>query len=282
MLAPTRNLASCLLRRGRLATTPARAITQSFPGRHLHTAYQPTSSAPRAPHQAAAGAVPAAPPRRVPSSPDPTREWDVSDAQNLRQVLEDHKHDKWGWVIYRTSYADDAAWATFKQVVQERSRKEIAESDAPEIAASLEWTFIEDPALDGVPAEQLRARFRSWAVDAIGAENPRAGAYPRDFDALPMVPRYNYFIEADERALRTVAGANPDDLMDAGWVRLHTGHEATIPVPAEAVDSDQANACSMPIASFMIGPSFYGAMCPGLDNPWYDLHKSPSGITTTC
>jgi hypothetical protein len=48
------------------------------------------------------------------------------------------KHNKWGWVIYRCTYDDDEAWARFKQIINQRSRKTIAESDTPDAADSLE------------------------------------------------------------------------------------------------------------------------------------------------
>ena len=35
--------------------------------------------------------------------------------QALHNSLVFTKQDKWGWVIYRTTYKDDAAWERFKQ-----------------------------------------------------------------------------------------------------------------------------------------------------------------------
>lgn len=98
-----------------------------------------------------------------------------SESQILKESLEAIKHDKWGFVVYRTTYADDEAWACFKKAVDERSRESIAESDAPELTESLEWTFVEDrDALDGASRDQLRARFKTWAAEAVKTENPRA------------------------------------------------------------------------------------------------------------
>ncbi|KAK6086962.1 hypothetical protein SCUP234_02055 [Seiridium cupressi] len=101
---------------------------------------------------------------------------------------------KWGWVIYRTAYGDDAAWERFKQFVVDNSAKYIAESSVPGITRNLEWTFVSDQeALDGASTAQLRARFRSWAAEAIRTENPRATE-----DSLSphwRIQRYSYFIE---------------------------------------------------------------------------------------
>jgi len=73
--------------------------------------------------------------------------------------LKNDKHDKWGWVIYRCTYDDDEGWTRFKQFIIQQSRANITESDTPELADSLEWTFVEDRAtLDGASKDQLRSR----------------------------------------------------------------------------------------------------------------------------
>ena len=64
--------------------------------------------------------------------------------QNILSFLRHQKHERWGWVIYRCTYNDDEAWDRFKDFVDQQSRQFIAESDTPEIADSLEWTFIEN------------------------------------------------------------------------------------------------------------------------------------------
>jgi hypothetical protein len=151
--------------------------------------------------------------RQFSSLADPAPESDLSDTRHLRDCQKNHKLDKWGWVIYRTTYADEEAWRSFKDIINERSRKAIAESEVPELVDSLEWTFVEDPTLDGSSAAQLRARFRAWAVESAGPENTHAGA---DIGHLFETPRYSYFIEADAEALRTVVGSDPRDRLDAG------------------------------------------------------------------
>lgn len=86
-----------------------------------------------------------------------------------------NKQDKWGWVIYRCSYEDDEAWERFKKIVNQRTRRQVLESDAPELLESLEWTFVEDRStLEGIPRDQLRSLFKDWAAEAIKAEQPRA------------------------------------------------------------------------------------------------------------
>ena len=105
---------------------------------------------------------------------------------------------KWGWVIYRCTYSDDAAWAKFRDRVEAESRKSIEQSDAPEIAKRLEWTWVEDAsALDGASTETLRERFREWTAGEV-ARQP--GNY------LPaVIPRFRYFIKIDQEVLDSLA-----------------------------------------------------------------------------
>ena len=70
-------------------------------------------------------------------------EWIYNDLQR-------HKEDKWGWIIYRTSYKDDAAWELFKdRLVNNWTR--IEDPDLPPaVLRAMDWTFISDrPTLDG-------------------------------------------------------------------------------------------------------------------------------------
>ncbi|KAI9927169.1 hypothetical protein ASPWEDRAFT_33117 [Aspergillus wentii DTO 134E9] len=145
-----------------------------------------------------------------------------SPTQAILEGLRGLKHEKWGWVIYRCTYADDKAWTRFKDIINKRSHEEIAEFDSPELANTLEWTYVEDcDTLDGISIPQLRTRFQAWAADAIRTENPRA-------EGLGLVnhgyPRYSYFIEIDEDALRRVVYEAPQppahDEVDIGHVKF--------------------------------------------------------------
>ena len=94
--------------------------------------------------------------------------------RNILDGLTKLNHDKWGFVIYRCTYKNDQDWARFKQLVHDRTKQLIAESDTPEIADSLEWTFVEERAtLDGASRPQLRERFNTWAEKAYAIEQPR-------------------------------------------------------------------------------------------------------------
>ena len=139
-------------------------------------------------------------------------------AQQIHNVLE-HLHGlgKWGWVIYRTSYKDDAAWDRFQRYVNEWSREALKEDGASAlVSGAVDWTFVSDPALAGASREQLRERFHEWRKTAIWAENPRMHLLQTSGD-IPQ--RYVCFVQVDEDALNSVAqGSKPDQ--DAGAVHF--------------------------------------------------------------
>jgi hypothetical protein len=146
-----------------------------------------------------------------------------SDESLVMDQLKRLKHDKWGYVIYRCTYEDDAAWDRFKQIVHERTQEDLQDSDdTPELADYLEWTFVEDSAtLDGASIPRLRERFNLWAAEAVVAENPRARIRTPDCCPTAVSGRYNCFIHVDEEALQSVVAApGLNRYSEPGYVNL--------------------------------------------------------------
>jgi hypothetical protein len=54
-------------------------------------------------------------PRRVksPSCRQPNRSWHFNDADRIERQLQEDGHRTWGFVIYRTTYANDDDWTEF-------------------------------------------------------------------------------------------------------------------------------------------------------------------------
>jgi len=212
-----------------------------------------------------------------------------SPTQNIQDSLRALKHDKWGWVIYRCTYGDDEAWNRFKQIINQRSRKIIAESDTPEAADSLEWTFVEDrAALDGASRDQLRARFKTWAADAVRTEQPRA-----DDHGTFGIPRYSFFIQVDHSALESVIDealqtSEIQDMLGEGYVNFVDANWMPL---SERFPADEGGECDelhepidgcreenvgwMKMASFtIVGPDFYDTMS-GFPDVWYSFYQRP-------
>jgi hypothetical protein len=201
------------------------------------------------------------------------------------------KHDKWGFVIYRCTYADDQGWDRFKQLVHGRTWESMQSSDAPEVADSLEWTFVEDrSALDGASRSQLREHFKQWAAKAFVSEQPRAQDDTQSLESLMFgVPRYNYFVQVDDEALQSVLAAPKRDLsgkgfvnfVDSRWEPMDKEHYGPIEQGGEldAVDGcEQENVGWMKIASLMIDAGWYDAAFnfPGVG--WYVYYLRPPGV----
>lgn len=201
-----------------------------------------------------------------------------SPTRNIKLDLEFFKHDKWGWVIYRTSFDDDAAWERFKKIIDEQSRKQISESDTPELADSLEWTFVDDPSLDGAPKELLRQHFKAWGDEAVTSENPRAVRNWRS-------SRYSYFIQADQASIHSVVESDPNDLLDEGWVNFINADWELNPEEAEqreggyeAVEGCYAEDVGwMMITTSTVGPCFYEVIGNMPEN-WYLWYRRPDDI----
>lgn len=156
-------------------------------------------------------------------------------AKSLSKALEKQGLDKWGLVIYRCSYTDDVAWAAVKRTIQSTVAAYVSSIDrrlgmilpADNLAATMDWTFVEDrKGLDGISTQELRERFLSQRCGELAREQPRASD---PISILQSAARYNYFVKVDEEALQHATEAGDDDdefarrftlfvnVVDANW-----------------------------------------------------------------
>jgi len=200
-------------------------------------------------------------------------------ACDMQEALDQGKLDKWGWVIYRTSYKDDAAWDRFQRCVHAWWQEELEDHGAPPLVANTaEWTFVSDPALEGVSRDELRTHFRRWRATAIQTENPRR---PLPTEGRDIPGRYVYFFQADEAVLDGMAaqGSTPDrDPSMVNFVGCDDIHDC-IPLdqpPAPGHETDQLwTILSKKIVSIEfwldVGRSIeYWDMCPSI----YDVMET--------
>lgn len=196
---------------------------------------------------------------------------------NIRDDLAVLPTDKWGWVIYRCSYsdADNETWAQFRSRVEASSREDIAQSDAPEIAQSLEWTWVENQAtLDGASTAALRKQFRAWTADQVAQQ-------PGNYEPSE-VSRFRYFIKIDKEVLQNLAGFLEKGwsrdafvkIVDADWepsavpaVGGQQGEEQDVLAPIDGCT--EKNVGWMRIAPNMINAEFYNAL-DGDEMAWDD------------
>lgn len=114
--------------------------------------------------------------------------------------IQQHGDHKWGWVIYRCSYAKefDGGWDDLKRRIARMRESIVTNSDAPGIAKTMDFIFVEDPALEGASVTELQRRFQAWAR----ADNQTPGF---DMDectgSTTRGSRYEFFLRVDGESL---------------------------------------------------------------------------------
>lgn len=97
--------------------------------------------------------------------------------------LEQDGHQVWGFVIFRCTYGDDAAWAQRIASLREEARRTLDYYNAPDIFARLEITVVKDrEALEGASAAVVKAYFSEWVKGGVVEREqgtPDAGMSPR-------------------------------------------------------------------------------------------------------
>jgi hypothetical protein len=216
-----------------------------------------------------------------------------SPESQILEMLKASKHSKWGFVICRCTYQNDQAWPHFKNFVHDRTKKAISKSDTPEIADSLEWTFVEDHAtLDGASRAQLRQRFNEWAENAYAVEQPRG---QDDFQKWGLFgfARYNYFIQVDEEALRSVLSP-PEfswnsfgfvNFVDSRWKPMSDEDYYRGMDPEDLEVCDEIDGCCRENVGWMritpmlmISTEWYGAVGGFAGGGWYVFYLRPPAV----
>ncbi|KAF2228100.1 hypothetical protein BDZ85DRAFT_277963 [Elsinoe ampelina] len=149
----------------------------------------------------------------------------TSEAHELLELLREQKLDKWGWVIYRTSYSDQQVWSDFRTFLLERMKQAVGKLGDPVISETVDLTFFDDDAakFDNASREDLRRHFKQWRSAACLREQPRAELY----QGIVETPRYEFFFQVDGEVLeqfkREGPSINPLDtkahvkLIQAAW-----------------------------------------------------------------
>ncbi len=189
-------------------------------------------------------------------------------AQWLDESHQRLKVDKWGWVIYRTSYKDEVAWDRFRRDLTRWSDEELElVGVSPFLRDTAELTFVSDPALEGVSHAELRRRFRAWRARAYYTETRRQA--PQTWWDIPQ--RYLYFVEVDEAALDSVVQAGVPGGGPAVVNFLHCETNRTLPLdePRKLDKWGSGDDCDVwPIkARSIIDVVFWRDMLDLVDNP---------------
>ena len=155
-----------------------------------------------------------------------------NNVSHIRDQLHQLDHTKWGFVIYRCTYDDDAAWERFLQILRQRVHKGLARYDGLDLIHSLDLKVHEDKAnLSGASKDEVRARFLTW----LSSDEAKTKQYQHSrklqqlsstgvSTMLGLDSRYRYCLHVDAAALESVVNLAPKppepDLHGIGYVNL--------------------------------------------------------------
>jgi hypothetical protein len=89
-----------------------------------------------------------------------------SEASSVLEEVLRSRSKKWGWVVYRCTYDDEATWQKLKQWIIDEHRERTEDSDAPTLIDHLDMVFFEDRALfENASRDDLRVHFKAWRED---------------------------------------------------------------------------------------------------------------------
>lgn len=137
---------------------------------------------------------------------------ETSTLERISQLLAHHRLNTWGFVIYRCTYDDDAAWARFmKRLERQRNRLPtytwtVVDPDDPipwELMKLLTWRVQEDRVeLDGASKDEVRRRHRQLVSSHLRREE--CARPVASYMARQENPRWNFCVHVDKAALESV------------------------------------------------------------------------------
>ncbi|KAL2795764.1 hypothetical protein BJX66DRAFT_163649 [Aspergillus keveii] len=162
-----------------------------------------------------------------------------SEASSVLEEVLRSRSKKWGWVVYRCTYDDEATWQKLKQWIIDENRERTEDSDAPTLIDHLDMVFFEDRALfENASRDNLRVHFKAWREDQFSRLGPadqeviwgaRRGESGRITIQHPEInyPRFHQFVQVDDESLqsmveeweepRRLRGTGHVNFVDADW-----------------------------------------------------------------
>lgn len=80
----------------------------------------------------------------------------MANLEDTRRALTKDLKSKWGFVIYRTTYTDDAEWKRFMDHINTRIHLNLEDEGAGDLFSRLDWCVQEDLALENAGTDQVR------------------------------------------------------------------------------------------------------------------------------
>lgn len=184
--------------------------------------------------------------------------------------MKNHRHTKWGFVFYRTSYTSEALWAHFQSFIVESGRASCLRSDTPELVEYLDDKFVSEPSrLENADIPTVQRIHAKWRLSPEArAEQPQEGEpiWPSD------IPRYKYCVYVDEEVMRSVAdGPQPPERDTQGktWVKfLHCNWQ---------IEETREESWMM-LATKLVHAAAYDYFHDDGSVNWYVFYKEPPAV----
>jgi hypothetical protein len=145
----------------------------------------------------------------------------MSDAISIYEPTKKSVDQRWGFVIYRVAFDDDAAWLRCLETLRWCVHRNLARNNPrvfEHLAPYLRWTVVEDRALDGASREEVRRHFRAWAREQSGdPDEMDPSLKPSTVRlALSRSPRHRFYVYVDAEAMRSMT-AKPFSMCLPDW-----------------------------------------------------------------
>jgi hypothetical protein len=99
----------------------------------------------------------------------PRGDSSTNTADRIQDELEENGHRVWGFVIYRCTYGDDAAWEECLERLNASMRDDMQFYNGLDLLeeGSYRRTVITGARFDGVKTQYVREHFKEWRKQAI-------------------------------------------------------------------------------------------------------------------
>jgi len=104
-------------------------------------------------------------------------------------------HPRWGFLVYRTSYTDDAAWQRYLHILHRSTWISLNNEHQTRLYPYASFTPMEDRVFEGASKDTIREQFQSWVLNrSVERDGPGA-------NLIQLVPRYRICMYADKEIL---------------------------------------------------------------------------------
>jgi hypothetical protein len=199
----------------------------------------------------------------------PDRYTDFNDADNLERQMREDGHQKWGWLIYRTTYDSDEQWQAFLERFGYYVHATLEFHNGVDLESSLDIQVLSDrETLEGATPDDVRQYFQQWAEVASMEEQGRPAG---------LAQRYRYCLHVDQEALESVLGGPepPEDELGGGYVNIVRAEGIEVEADKEG-DEPQLDPAYMRISYSDLLVTWYNLFRP--ENAWETEYRQPPEI----